>query len=109
MYNFHRKKLLETVEFIKKCVTMPQIPQQSKTPQIQCQEEIVIDVQEKKEKQKILNNLPKVGVSCTINHHSIRLDSISDFLSLRIFYFFFLMNNIQYRISCSHRIFQIFM
>lgn len=56
------------MEFIKKCVTtnMPQIPQQSKTPQIQCQEEIVIDVQEKKEKQKILNNLPKVGVSCVI-------------------------------------------
>jgi 3-keto-L-gulonate-6-phosphate decarboxylase len=61
---------------------MPQIPQQSKT-QIQCQEEIVIDVHEKKEKQKILNNLPKVGVSCAINHYS--LDSISDFLTLWIY------------------------
>ncbi|XP_011338116.1 ubiquitin carboxyl-terminal hydrolase 45 isoform X2 [Ooceraea biroi] len=55
-----RKKLLETVEFIKKCVTMPQVPQQSKTPATQCQKEIVVDVQEK-EKHKMLNNLPKVG------------------------------------------------
>ncbi|GAB1868670.1 Ubiquitin carboxyl-terminal hydrolase [Camponotus japonicus] len=52
------KKLLETIEFIKKCATM-QIPQ-PKTPVTQCQTEIITDVQEK-EKHKILNNLPKVG------------------------------------------------
>lgn len=55
-----RKKLLETVEFIKKCVNMPQISQQAKMPVIQCQKEMIIDVQEK-EKHKMLNNLPKVG------------------------------------------------
>lgn len=56
-----RKKLLETVEFIKKCVNVPQISQQSKMPAIQCQKEVIVDVQEK-EKHKMLNNLPKVGV-----------------------------------------------
>jgi len=55
----YSKKLLETIEFIKKCATM-QIPQ-PKTPVTQCQTEIITDVQEK-EKHKILNNLPKVGV-----------------------------------------------
>lgn len=54
------KKLLETIEFIKKCATTLQIPQQLKTPVIQCQTEIIADVPEK-EKHKILNNLPKVG------------------------------------------------
>ncbi|XP_018403613.1 PREDICTED: ubiquitin carboxyl-terminal hydrolase 16 [Cyphomyrmex costatus] len=54
-----RKKLLETVEFIKKYVNIPQISQ-SKMPVIQCQKEIINDVQEK-EPNKMLNNLPKVG------------------------------------------------
>ncbi|KAL6259987.1 hypothetical protein P5V15_009895 [Pogonomyrmex californicus] len=54
-----RKKLLETVEFIKKCVNVPQISQ-PKIPAIQCQKEMIVDVQEK-EKHKMLNNLPKVG------------------------------------------------
>jgi len=54
-----RKKLLETVEFIKKYVNIPQISQ-LKMPAIQCQKEMIIDVQEKEH--KILNNLPKVGV-----------------------------------------------
>ncbi|KAL6424922.1 hypothetical protein ACFW04_010060 [Cataglyphis niger] len=56
---FWSKKLLETIEFIKKCGTTLQI-QQLKTPVIQCQTEIIADEQEK-EKHKILNNLPKVG------------------------------------------------
>lgn len=55
-----RKKLLEIVEFIKKCVNVPQIYQQPK-PAIQWQKEVIVDVQEK-EKHKMLNNLPKVGV-----------------------------------------------
>ncbi|XP_011167643.1 ubiquitin carboxyl-terminal hydrolase 45 isoform X2 [Solenopsis invicta] len=55
-----RKKLLETVEFVKKCVNIPQISQQPKMPAIQCQKEMIVDVQEK-EKHKMLNNLPKVG------------------------------------------------
>ncbi|XP_011143262.1 ubiquitin carboxyl-terminal hydrolase 45 isoform X1 [Harpegnathos saltator] len=55
-----RKKLLEIVEFIKKCVTMPHIPQQSKMPVTQCQKEMMVDVQDK-EKHKTLNNLPRVG------------------------------------------------
>ncbi|XP_018314540.1 ubiquitin carboxyl-terminal hydrolase 16 isoform X3 [Mycetomoellerius zeteki] len=53
-----RKKLLETVEFIKKYVNIPQISQ-SKMQAIQCQKETIIDVQVKEH--KILNNLPKVG------------------------------------------------
>ncbi|XP_012534901.1 ubiquitin carboxyl-terminal hydrolase 45 isoform X2 [Monomorium pharaonis] len=55
-----RKKLLEIVEFIKKCVNIPQISQQSKMPAIQYQKELIVDVREK-EKHRILNNLPKVG------------------------------------------------
>lgn len=63
-YCYFRKKLLETVEFIKKCVALPpQIPQSSKTPTVQCQNEVITIVEET-EKHKILNNLPKVGV-CT--------------------------------------------
>lgn len=54
-----KKKLLETVEFIKKCVTIPQVVQQSK-PRAQCQKEMMVDVQEK-EKHNLLNDLPKVG------------------------------------------------
>lgn len=57
---FYRKKLLEIVEFIKKYVYVPQISQQPK-PAIQWQKEVIVDVQEK-EKHKMLNNLPKVGV-----------------------------------------------
>ncbi|XP_029171338.1 ubiquitin carboxyl-terminal hydrolase 16 isoform X2 [Nylanderia fulva] len=61
LYPSSSKKLLETFEFIKKCVSIPQIPlQQLKTPVIQCQTEIITDVQEK-EKHKTLNNFPKVG------------------------------------------------
>ncbi|XP_032663084.1 ubiquitin carboxyl-terminal hydrolase 45 isoform X2 [Odontomachus brunneus] len=55
-----KKKLLEIVEFIKKCVTMPHIPQQLKMSVTQCQKEMIVDVQDK-EKHKILNSLPKVG------------------------------------------------
>ncbi|XP_020280675.1 ubiquitin carboxyl-terminal hydrolase 45 isoform X2 [Pseudomyrmex gracilis] len=56
-----RKKLLETVEFIKKCVALPPlIPQSSKTPTVQCQNEVITNVEET-EKHKILNNLPKIG------------------------------------------------
>ncbi|TGZ50256.1 ubiquitin carboxyl-terminal hydrolase 16/45 isoform X1 [Temnothorax longispinosus] len=55
-----RKKLLETVEFIKKCVNIPQISQQPKMLANQCQKEMIVDVQEK-EKHKMFNNLPKVG------------------------------------------------
>jgi len=61
LYIFFRKKLLETVEFIKKCVSVPQISQHPKMLAIQCQKEMIDDVQEK-EKHKMLNNLPKVGV-----------------------------------------------
>lgn len=57
----NRKKLLETIEFIKKCVSMPHIPQQLKTPTNQCQKEVIVDIKDK-EKHKVLNNLPKVGV-----------------------------------------------
>ncbi|XP_011875139.1 PREDICTED: ubiquitin carboxyl-terminal hydrolase 16 isoform X3 [Vollenhovia emeryi] len=55
-----RKKLLETVEFIKKCGNIPQVSQQSNMPANQCQKEVIVDVQEK-DKHKMLNNLPKVG------------------------------------------------
>ncbi|XP_011634732.1 ubiquitin carboxyl-terminal hydrolase 45-like [Pogonomyrmex barbatus] len=69
-----RKKLLETVEFIKKCVNVPQISQ-PKIPAIQCQKEMIVDVQEK-EKHKMLNNLPKVGVSET--YDSLLFESDAD-------------------------------
>lgn len=55
-----RKKLLETIEFIKKCVNIPQISQ-PKMPVLQCQKDMIVDMPEK-EKHKILNSLPKVGV-----------------------------------------------
>lgn len=59
---YFRKKLLETVEFIKKCVALPpQIPQTSKAPAVQCQKETITNVEET-EKHKILTNLPKIGV-----------------------------------------------
>ncbi|KAL0129373.1 hypothetical protein PUN28_004220 [Cardiocondyla obscurior] len=68
-----RKKLLEIVEFIKKCVNMPQIYQQPKMPANQCQKEMIMDFQEKKKHVKMLDDLPKViglenlGNTCFMN------------------------------------------
>lgn len=45
---------------------MPHIPQQLKISVTQCQKEMIVDVQDK-EKHKILNNLPKVGVCIALN------------------------------------------
>ncbi|KAG7189058.1 hypothetical protein KM043_008640 [Ampulex compressa] len=53
-----RRKLQETVDFIKKSVAMPCTSLQAKTPVTQCQKEIA-NVDE--EKQTIYSNLPKVG------------------------------------------------
>lgn len=57
-----RKKLLETVEFLKKIVAMPHIPQQPvKTSVNKFQKETTANVKDQG-KHKVLNNLPKVGV-----------------------------------------------
>jgi len=71
------------VEFIKKCVTMPQMPQKSRMSVTRCQKEMIVDVQEK-EKHKMLDKLPKVGVC---NLYNI-LFSLSN-LILDIFFTFF--------------------
>jgi hypothetical protein len=72
---------------------MPQIPQKSRISVTRCQKEMIVDVQEK-EKHKMLDKLPKVGV-CNLYNILFSLSNLIldifflHFLYILIFFFSF--------------------